>query len=59
MQTLLYPEMATITSMSYLFRSVGGVIGIAGTSAIFQGLVKSILAKNITGPDAQEVSWWI
>lgn len=51
--------MATITSMSYLFRSVGGVIGIAGTSAIFQGLVKSILAKNITGPDAQEVSWWI
>ncbi|KAF1803707.1 major facilitator superfamily domain-containing protein [Mucor lusitanicus] len=45
-------EMATITSMSYLFRSVGGVIGISLTSAIFQGIVKHILVEKITGPNA-------
>ncbi|CEP14337.1 hypothetical protein [Parasitella parasitica] len=48
-------EMATITSISYLFRSTGGVIGISATSAIFQGLVKKILTEKITGPDAAEV----
>ncbi|KAI8091500.1 major facilitator superfamily domain-containing protein [Thamnidium elegans] len=46
-------EIATITSMSYLFRSIGGVVGISLTSAIFQGVVKSILTKTITGPDAE------
>lgn len=45
--------MATITSMSYLFRSVGGVVGISLTSAIFQGVVKRILTQQITGPDAE------
>lgn len=48
-------EMATITSMSYLFRSTGGVIGISGTSAIFQGVVKDILIKKIKGDDAEKV----
>lgn len=48
--------MATITSMSYLFRSVGGVIGISLTSAIFQGIVKHILVEKITGPNADLVS---
>jgi hypothetical protein len=48
--------MATITSMSYLFRSVGGVIGISLTSAIFQGIVKHILIEKITGPNADLVS---
>ncbi|KAI8140615.1 major facilitator superfamily domain-containing protein [Fennellomyces sp. T-0311] len=47
-------EMATITSMSYLFRSAGGVIGISATTAIFQATVKKLLAENITGPDAQK-----
>ncbi|CAO3650651.1 unnamed protein product [Cunninghamella echinulata] len=46
-------EMATITSMSYLFRSAGGVIGISATSAIFQATVKNILTKKITGPNAE------
>ncbi|CAO3596098.1 unnamed protein product [Absidia cylindrospora] len=45
-------DMATITSMSYLFRSAGGVIGISSTSAIFQATVKNILTQRITGPDA-------
>lgn len=48
-------EMATITSMSYLFRSTGGVIGISGTSAIFQGVVKDILVEKIKGPNAEKV----
>lgn len=42
--------------MSYLFRSVGGVIGISLTSAIFQGIVKHILVEKITGPNADLVS---
>lgn len=48
-------DMATITSMSYLFRSVGSVIGISATTAIFQALVKSMLTEQITGPDADKV----
>ncbi|RCI04511.1 hypothetical protein CU098_010826 [Rhizopus stolonifer] len=48
-----HSEMATITSMSYLFRSVGGVIGVSLTSAIFQGVVKHILVQQIKGPDAE------
>lgn len=47
--------MATVTSISYLFRSSGGVIGISATSAIFQGMVKEILIQKITGPDAEQV----
>ncbi|KAI7852438.1 major facilitator superfamily domain-containing protein [Circinella umbellata] len=47
-------EMATITSMSYLFRSAGGVIGISATTAIFQAVVKTNLAEKITGPDAEK-----
>lgn len=48
--------MATITSISYLFRSAGSVIGISATSAIFQGVVKKMLTERITGPDAAEVN---
>jgi Na+-translocating ferredoxin:NAD+ oxidoreductase RnfD subunit len=51
--TFLLLEMATITSMSYLFRSIGGVVGISLTSAIFQGVVKNILQDKITGPNAE------
>ena len=47
--------MATITSMSYLFRSAGGVIGISATTAIFQAIVKTSLTEKITGPDAEKV----
>ncbi|KAI8353223.1 major facilitator superfamily domain-containing protein [Blakeslea trispora] len=48
-------DMATITSISYLFRSTGGVIGISVTSAIFQGVVKHILSERITGPDRDAI----
>ena len=55
LSTIASSEMATITSMSYLFRSAGGVIGISVTSAVFQAVVKRILAEKITGPDAEKV----
>ena len=51
--------MATITSISYLFRSAGGVIGISATAAIFQSTVKHILSEKITGPDAEKVKYAI
>ncbi|KAI9485783.1 MAG: major facilitator superfamily domain-containing protein [Benjaminiella poitrasii] len=47
-------EMATVTSISYLFRSSGGVVGISATSAIFQGIIKKYLTEKITGPDADK-----
>lgn len=55
LSTIAASEMATITSMSYLFRSAGGVIGISVTSAVFQAAVKRILSEKITGPDAEKV----
>ncbi|CAO3611768.1 unnamed protein product [Cunninghamella echinulata] len=48
-------DMATMTSVSYLFRSTGAVIGISLSQAIFQGIVKSELSKKITGPNAEEI----
>ncbi|CAO3704008.1 unnamed protein product [Rhizopus stolonifer] len=46
-------DMAIVTSMSYLFRSIGAVVGISASSAIFQGVVKNILVEKIQGPDAE------
>ncbi|KAI9282199.1 major facilitator superfamily domain-containing protein [Sporodiniella umbellata] len=46
-------DMAVVTSMTYLFRSIGGVVGISASSSIFQGVVKSILVQKIQGPDAE------
>ncbi|CAO3595531.1 unnamed protein product [Absidia cylindrospora] len=48
-------DMATMTSVSYLFRSTGGVIGLCASQAIFQGVVKYLLTKNIQGPEAEEI----
>ncbi|CAO3622055.1 unnamed protein product [Cunninghamella blakesleeana] len=48
-------DMATMTSVSYLYRSTGAVIGISLSQAIFQGVVKSELIKKIRGPDAEHI----
>lgn len=45
-----------MTSVSYLFRSTGGVIGLCASQAIFQGIVKYLLTEKIQGPDAEEVT---
>jgi hypothetical protein len=49
-------DIATISSISYLFRSTGGVIGVSLVSTVFQGKLKEYLEQTITGPDAKEVS---
>ncbi|ORX55598.1 MFS general substrate transporter [Hesseltinella vesiculosa] len=49
-------EMATMTSISYLFRTTGGVIGVSLSQAIFQGVVKDLLVQQLAGvPDAAEI----
>ncbi|KAI8342507.1 major facilitator superfamily domain-containing protein [Chlamydoabsidia padenii] len=48
-------DMATMTSVSYLFRSTGGVIGLCASQAIFQGVVNILLTEQIKGPDSQEI----
>lgn len=55
--TSIYPtaDIATISSISYLFRSTGGVIGVSLVSTVFQGKLKEYLEQTITGPDAKEV----
>ncbi|CAO3677415.1 unnamed protein product [Umbelopsis ramanniana] len=48
-------DIATISSISYLFRSTGGVIGVSLVSTVFQGKLKEYLEQTITGPDAKEI----
>ncbi|KAI7868901.1 major facilitator superfamily domain-containing protein [Spinellus fusiger] len=48
-------EMATIVSMSYLFRSAGSVMGVSATSAIFQAIIKSKLTLLLTGDNAKYI----
>ncbi|WVW82992.1 hypothetical protein I302_105008 [Kwoniella bestiolae CBS 10118] len=48
-------ETAVATSMSYLFRTVGQVLGVAISAAIVQYAVQKDLEKNIVGPGAKEV----
>jgi hypothetical protein len=49
------PDIATIASISYLFRSTGSVIGVSLVSTVFQSKLKQYLEQSITGPDAQNV----
>ncbi|ODN98488.1 multidrug resistance protein fnx1 [Cryptococcus wingfieldii CBS 7118] len=52
-------ETAVATSMTYLFRTVGQVLGVAVSSAIVQSVVQRDLLKTITGPDAAEIIYLI
>lgn len=42
--------------VTYLFRTVGQVLGVAISSAIVQSVVQRDLVRTITGPEAQDVS---
>lgn len=42
--------------MTYLFRTVGQVLGVAISSAIVQSVVQKDLVRTITGPEAPYVS---
>ncbi|WVN86783.1 protein-L-isoaspartate O-methyltransferase [Cryptococcus depauperatus CBS 7841] len=48
-------EMAVATSMTYLFRTMGQVLGVAISSAIVQTVVLRDLVENITGPEAVQI----
>jgi len=52
---LSFVDIATIASISYLFRSTGSVIGVSLVSTVFQSKLKEYLEQSITGPDAQKV----
>ncbi|WVQ71739.1 hypothetical protein IAR50_001280 [Cryptococcus sp. DSM 104548] len=52
-------ETAVATSMTYLFRTVGQVLGVAISSAIVQSVVQRDLLKTITGPDAAQIIYLI
>ncbi|WWD15989.1 hypothetical protein CI109_100413 [Kwoniella shandongensis] len=52
-------ETAVATSMTYLFRSIGQVLGVAITAAIVQSVVLKDLTRAITGPEAKEIIYTI
>ncbi|KIR32735.1 multidrug resistance protein fnx1 [Cryptococcus deuterogattii MMRL2647] len=52
-------ETAVATSMTYLFRTVGQVLGVAISSAIVQSVVQRDLVRTITGPEAQDIIYVI
>jgi hypothetical protein len=48
-------DIAVATALSYLYRYVGQVVGVAVSSAFLQGILTSQLRRRITGPGATEV----
>ncbi|WRT63198.1 uncharacterized protein IL334_000101 [Kwoniella shivajii] len=48
-------EHASASSMVFLIRSLGGVIGIAGSQAVFQHVLLRQLTINITGPHSKRL----
>lgn len=49
---------AAATSLIFLTRSVGTVIGISGSQAVLQNVVLRQLTLRIGGPGSEEVSWY-
>lgn len=50
------PVTPTDDPVSYLFRYIGQVLGVAFSSAILQSVLQKDLTRLITGPDAESVS---
>ncbi|KAG8955711.1 hypothetical protein FRC04_007702 [Tulasnella sp. 424] len=48
-------DVAVATGISYLFRTTGQVIGVAGSGAMLQNLLARNLKQRITGPGADEI----
>lgn len=44
--------------VSYLFRSLGVVVGISGSTALVQATLKACLFKMLPGKDVSEASWF-
>ncbi|CAD6571805.1 MAG: hypothetical protein TREMPRED_000370 [Tremellales sp. Tagirdzhanova-0007] len=52
-------EQAVATSMAYLFRNIGQVLGVSLSAAIMQGILSTSLKRLITGPDASRIIYTI
>jgi len=48
-------DSATIISVSYLFRTTGGVLGVSTCQGVFQAVLKTQLIQKVTGPDAAKI----
>jgi MFS family permease len=48
-------HVAVATSLSYVFRTTGQVLGVALSGALTQAVLQTELAKRITGPGAAEI----
>ncbi|PPR05313.1 hypothetical protein CVT26_011572 [Gymnopilus dilepis] len=48
-------DQAIATAVSYLFRSLGSVVGLSVGSTIVQGTLRSELRKRLTGADVDEI----
>jgi hypothetical protein len=48
-------DQATATGMSYLFRSIGSMVGVTASQCVLQNLLKLWLTRRIQGPNAQWV----
>ncbi|TNY24707.1 major facilitator superfamily domain-containing protein [Rhodotorula diobovata] len=48
-------DMATATGLTYLFRYVGQVVGVASSASLLQAVLSSELKHRITGPDAPSI----
>ncbi|GAA6047387.1 hypothetical protein JCM3770_001279 [Rhodotorula araucariae] len=48
-------DMATATGLTYLFRYVGQVVGVASSASMLQAVLTSQLTARITGPDAPSI----
>ncbi|GAA5940426.1 hypothetical protein JCM3775_005088 [Rhodotorula graminis] len=48
-------DMATATGLTYLFRYVGQVVGVASSASLLQSVLNSQLQSRIVGPDAPRI----
>lgn len=48
--------MATATGLTYLFRYVGQVVGVASSASLLQAVLNTELHKRFTGPGSSKVS---
>jgi hypothetical protein len=48
-------DSATIISISYLFRTTGGVLGVSTCQGVFQAVLKTQLVEKVKGPNAAEI----
>jgi hypothetical protein len=49
-------DMATATGLTYLFRYVGQVVGVASSASLLQAVLNTELHKRFTGPGSSKVS---